>query len=54
MIHRNDITYNPSDKYRSIMNKLESANIYLGKYRENIFQCENIDDINHCKATKLS
>ena len=24
------------------MNKLESGNIYLGKYREIIYQCENI------------
>ena len=37
MIHRNDITSNLSDKSRSIMNKLESVNIYLGKYKENIF-----------------
>ena len=28
------------------MNKLESGNIYLGKYREIKYQCENIVDIN--------
>ena len=36
MIHINDITYDLYDKCRSIMNKLESGNIYLGKYKENI------------------
>ena len=32
------------------MNKLESGNIYLGKYREIIYQCENIVDINRFKS----
>ena len=30
------------------MNKLESSEIYLGKYKENIFYCQNIYEINHC------
>ena len=33
------------------MNKLESRNIYLGKYREIIYQCGNIDDIKTCCKT---
>ena len=54
MIHIHDITSDLSDKCRSIMYKLESGNIYIGKYRENIFQCENIVDSNHCKINKFS
>ena len=37
MMHINDIACDQSDKARSIMNKLESGNIYLRKYKENIF-----------------
>ena len=29
------------------MNKIESSDIYLGKYKENIFKCQNIYEINH-------
>ena len=36
------------------MNKLESGNIYLGKYIESIYQSENIVDINRCKTKKFS
>ena len=36
------------------MNKLKSANIYLGKYRENVFQCKNIVDINRYNNNKFS
>ena len=36
------------------MNKHESGNIYLGKYREIIYQCEIIVDINSCKTNKFS
>ena len=39
IINRNNITSDISDKCRSIMNTLESRNIYLDKYKENIFQC---------------
>ena len=39
MISRNNITSDLSDKCRSIMNTLESGDIYLDKYKENIFQC---------------
>ena len=39
MISRNNITFDLSDKCRSIMNTLESGNIYLDKYKENIFKC---------------
>ena len=36
------------------MNKLESGNIYIEKYREIIYQCENIVIINRCKFNKFS
>ena len=29
------------------MNTVESSDIYIGKYKENIF-CPNIYEINHC------
>ena len=35
------------------MNKLESGNIFLEKYREIINQCENIVIINRCKTNKF-
>ena len=31
------------------MNTIESSDIYLGKYKENIFYSQNIYEINHCK-----
>ena len=52
--HRNGITSNLTDICRSIMNKLEIGIIYLGKYKENIIQYENMYEINHCKPTKFS
>ena len=36
------------------MNKLESGIIYLGKYREMIYQCEHIVDIDRCKTNNLT
>ena len=50
--------YNPLDKKKGrykisirILNKLERAiYIYIGKYRENVFQCENIVNSNHCTS----
>ena len=43
MIHRNNITSNQYDKFRSIMKKLEIGNIYLGlKVALSIFEPLNI------------
>ena len=56
MIHRNEINSKLSNKCRTIMNKFESGNIYLGKYKENIciYQCEIIVEINQCMTNKFS
>ena len=36
------------------MNKLESGNIYLEKYKEIIYKCENNVIINRCMTNKFS
>ena len=43
MININNIISDISDKCRSIINKHKIGNIYLGKYKENKFKCENIE-----------
>ena len=36
------------------MNTLKSGSVYVDKYKENVFQCVNIDEINHSKIKKFS